>query len=68
MKKYYEDLDTALIFVRHGQCLSAHVLSRVVISGLQRTHTDDRNGRKPKISHVESQYSHVEDSRKSATI
>ena len=29
----------------------------LVISGLQRTHTDDRDGRKPKISHVESQYS-----------
>ena len=39
-----------------------------VISGLQRTHVDDRDGRKPKISHVESQYSHVEDSRKSTTI
>jgi len=39
-----------------------------VISGLQRTHTDDHDGRKLKISHVESQYSHVEDSRKSTTI
>ena len=27
MKKYDEDLNTTLIFVRHGRCLSAHVLS-----------------------------------------